>query len=761
MHNPVEFAIEIGGKTILFQAGHVAQQANGAVMVTMGGTVVLSSVCASPNPKEGASFFPLTVDYRERNYAMGRIPGGFFRREGRPKESEILASRLTDRSLRPLFPEGFYHEVTVQSLVLSSDGENDADILTLLASSAALTMSDIPFSGPVACVRVARIGGEFVFNPTFAELETSDIEVVVSATKDAYIMVEGGAKIVPEEVILQALRTAQKPLERLCEIQDEIRKKIGKAKFSWTPFSWNAELKAAVTPEATPKVQAMLKKFLDKKSQDLELGSITKAFKAKLEAKFPDHVGQVGGVVHDIYYAEARAMLVNDGVRADGRKPDEIRNITCMTSVLPRTHGSAIFKRGQTQALVTVTLGTPKDTQQMEDLEGDYRERFLFHYNFPAFSVGEIRPDRGPGRREIGHGSLARRSLLPLVPKEEDFPYTVRVVSDILESNGSTSMASVCGGSLAMFDAGVPMEDHVAGIAMGLILENGRPIVLTDIMGLEDHLGDMDFKLAGTRNGVTGFQMDVKVPGLTFDILNQAVEQARHARLAILDKMIQALTHPRSSLSLYAPKMVVVSIPVEKIGALIGPGGKNIRRMSETYSVEIEVEDDGRVFLHAKEWESVEQAKREIEAMTQEPEIGKIYKGKVVSITDFGAFVEIMPGRDGLLHVSQMAEHPVNHPSDLYKEGDEVEVKIVDIDSMGKIRLSRKAILVPGSEFEDTRARRPDGGGDAPRRHDGPRGFGLRPPRFGGGHPRGGGGHRGGHGGGPRGGHGGGGHRGR
>ncbi|MBI4369109.1 MAG: polyribonucleotide nucleotidyltransferase [Elusimicrobia bacterium] len=742
MGNPIEFTIDIGGKAILFQLGHVAQQANGAVLVTMGGTVVLSTVCANTKPKEGASFMPLTVDYRERSYATGRIPGGFFRREGRSRETEILSSRLTDRSIRPLFPENFYHDISVQNIVLSADGENDADVIALLAASAALTISDIPFAGPVSGVRVGRVGGEFVINPTYAELAQSDLDMVLAATRNAFTMVEGAAKMVPEETVLSAMRFAWGPLERLCTLQDEMRAKLGKPKFSYVPFAWNSELKGAVEAEATPRVRQIVRQFPPQKDLDAAIAKVSEETTVKLKDKFEDYIGQVSGVVSDIFYAAERAMLVEEGLRADGRKSNEIRPITCQTSLLPRTHGSAIFQRGQTQALATVTLGTPKDMQQMEELEGNYKERFLLHYNFPAFSSGEIKPDRGPGRREIGHGALARRALSPLLPKEEDFPYTVRVVSDILESNGSTSMATVCGASLAMFDAGIPMEDHVAGVAMGLVIEGQRHVILTDIMGLEDHLGDMDFKVAGTRNGVTAIQMDVKVPGVTFDILSEALEQARVARLTIMDKMLQALQHPRTALSMFAPKISVVQIPVEKIGALIGPGGKNIRRLSETYSVEIEVEDDGRVFIHAVEWDQVDRAKREVEAMTQEPEVGKIYNGRVVSITDFGAFVEIMPGREGLLHVSQIAEQPVRHASDVLHENDEVEVKVLEIDPVGKIRLSRKAVIAPGSELSSPAPRRFHDNREPSGQGQGPRGFGLRPPRMGGGrggHHRGGG----------------------
>jgi len=716
----MEFSLDLGGKTVHFQVGELAQQAGGSVLVTLGGTVVLSCVCGSRKPKADAHFLPLSVDYRERVYAMGKIPGGFFRREGRPRDTEILASRLSDRSLRPLFPEGFFHDVAVQSVVLSSDGENDADVLSMLGASVALTISDVPFNGPMAGVRVAHIESQYVLNPTFEELAKSDIDLVVSATANGIVMVEGVAPLVSEEVFVNAIRYALPYLNRACDLQKEIASKVGKPKFAFVPVTWDETLKNSVEKAAAEKIKALLHAHSDKNTLDLELEKLIVALTESHKERFPLLIAQVSGILRDYFDAQARRMILEEGVRVDGRKLNEIRPLKARVGVLPRTHGSAIFQRGSTQALATATLGTAKDMQQMEELEGEYMERFLFHYNFPGFSTGEVKMDRGPGRREVGHGFLARKALLAVLPKEEDFPYTIRVVSDILSSNGSTSMASVCGGSLALFDAGVPMTDHVAGIAMGLILEGKKHAVLTDIMGLEDHLGDMDFKVAGTRSGVSAVQMDIKVPGISFEILTEALEQARHARLAILDVMTKTMSKPRESLSSYAPKLVVVSIDITKIGSLIGPGGKNIRKISESTGAEIEVEDDGRVFIHGEDWASVERAKAMVQGLTQDPEIGKTYKGRVVSITDFGAFVEIMPGRDGLLHVSQISVEHVRHAGDVLKEGEEIEVKVLDIDNEGKIRLSRKALLSPGSETQGS------SGGSHGGPHRGPRSDGPR-----------------------------------
>lgn len=776
MEKVAEFSIDLGGgKTIYIETGRWAQLAGGAVVVRMGGTVALATVCASKEPKKDASFFPLTVDYRERTYAMGKIPGGFFKREARAREGEILSSRITDRTLRPLFPEGFLNDVQVQNVVLSSDGENDPDVLTAFAAACALMISDVPFNGPIATIRVGRVGGEFVVNPTFAEMETSDMELVVSANEGMIVMVEGGAKVLPEETVLEGIRFAMGPLLKLCNLQKDMVSRVGKPKFAFKPAAWDKTIQAEVEKLAGAKVRELVHAKLDKTAIDPKMYEVKVAVTAELKAKYPDTYGQAGNIISDIFDAEARKMILAEKVRTDGRKPTEIRTLSCSAGVLPRTHGSAVFQRGNTQALVVTTLGTPKDMQIMaEELQGDYKERFLLHYNFPSFSVGETRPERGPGRREIGHGHLARRAILPLLPSEEDFPYTIRLVSDILSSNGSTSMATVCGSSLSLFDAGVPMQDHVAGIAMGLIMgDNKDYVVLTDIAGVEDHLGDMDFKVAGTKDGCTAFQMDVKVPGITLEILSKAVEQAREARMIILDKMVQTVTQPKTALSMFAPKLVVVQIPQEKIGALIGPGGKNIRKLQEDYEVTVEVEDDGRVFIYAEDWTAVERAKAYVEGMTMDPEIGRVYKGHVTSITDFGAFVEILPGREGLLHVSQIVDRPLRHASEILKEGEEVEVKVLDVDPAGKIRLSRKALLAPssggpseggagGPDDADNRGNTeqpPRGGGDRGGHGGGGHGggFGFRRPRgggFGGGRGGGGGGGRGGHGG-PRGGGGG------
>ncbi|MFC1521319.1 polyribonucleotide nucleotidyltransferase [Elusimicrobiota bacterium] len=715
----MQFSVDLGGKTMTFETGSVAQFANGAVMTKMGGTVVLSAAVASTKPKEGASFFPLTIDYRERTYAMGKIPGGFFKREGRPREGEILACRLTDRSLRPLFPKGFANEVMVQNMVLSSDGENDADVLSIVGSSCALAISDIPFDGPVGAVRVARIGSNFIVNPTFNELQGSDLDIVISGRSGSIVMVEGKATILSEDVILAAVNFGLTEIGKLTDLQNEMRSKIGKPKFNFEKLSCDEKLKAEVDSFAGAKLREIIAKNLPKDLLDKEVRALGDQAKEALKEKFKDALPQVSGIVHDIFDAEARKRLEKDGIRLDGRKPDDIRHITCEIGVLPRTHGSAIFTRGQTQALATVTLGTSRDMQRMEELEGDYKERFLFHYNFPGFSVGEPRAERGPGRREIGHGHLARKGLAPLLPKEEAFPYTIRVVSDILSSNGSTSMASTCGGSLALYDAGVPVSDHVGGIAMGLIMrDNGAPIILTDIMGAEDHFGDMDFKVAGTRSGVTAIQMDVKVPGVTVEIIQSALENARLGRLTILDKMIQAISAPRNSLSIYAPKIVMVMIPAEKIGALIGPGGKNIRKIMEDTETEIEVDDDGRVFISGKDDTSVDHAKRIVGSLTMEFEIGKIYQGRVVSILDFGVFVELAPGREGLLHISEISNKRLRHASEALSVGEEIEVKVIDMDNSGKVRLSRRAVLYPSDEKETSSA----SSSSSPHR-----GFGLKP----------------------------------
>jgi polyribonucleotide nucleotidyltransferase len=709
----------VGGKTIVLQTGTIAKQAGGSVTTHLGETVTLSAATASQNPKD-VSFIPLTSDYRERTYAAGRIPGGFFKRESRPRDKETLSSRLVDRPIRPLFPSGWNYETMVQTIVISTDLENDADVLAITGASTALMLSDIPWNGPVSAVRICRVADSFVLFPTFEERETADLELVVAGKKGAILMVEGSAQQVAEDVFVSALETASAAIDKLCDLQMKVVQASEAAgrKVAKRAVAAVARPKAVedyVTSKALEPIKQGLRAKLDKGGLDDVVDGVKDSIKkeieelAKTKPEFADGVKHVSGVIEDILYTESRALTLESRMRPDGRGFEEIRPITIQLPVLPRLHGSVLFTRGQTQAFCAATLGTPGDMQIMDVLEGEYKERFLLHYNFPAFSVGEVRPERGPGRREIGHGALARRSLAVLLPDEDQFPYTLRVVSEIWESNGSSSMASVCGGSLSLFDAGVPMKAACAGIAMGLVLEKDKYAVLTDIAGIEDHNGDMDFKVAGTAQGITGFQMDMKIEGLSIKIMKEALDQAKRGRLFILDKMNAALSEPRKELSPFAPRLMRLQIPVSKIGALIGPGGKNIRRLIETYGVQVDVEDDGSVFIAGIDPLGCNQAKAEVEALTLEAEIGKIYKGHVVSIKEFGAFVEIFPGKEGLLHISQIDVARVARVEDVLKEGDEVEVKVLEIDSDGKIRLSRKAVLSPGSE--------------------GPIGAGSRPPR--------------------------------
>ncbi|MDD5655700.1 MAG: polyribonucleotide nucleotidyltransferase [Elusimicrobia bacterium] len=720
----------VGGKTLVLQTGSIAKQAGGSATAHLGETVTLSAATAAWTPKT-TDFVPLTSEYRERTYAAGRIPGGFFKRESRPREKETLTARLIDRPIRPLFPKSWRYETMVHTLVLSTDLLNDSDVVAVNSASAALMLSDLPWNGPVAAVRVARINGQMVLFPTFEERESAEMELVVAGKKGALLMVEGSAHEVPEDVFTQALETASAAIDELCELQlklvaasEAAGRKIVKREIV------KVERPAAVVEHVTARVRDGIIAALHAKLKTKEEFSaaieavwepVAKELAAVADAASPLFGGQahVSAIVDDIMHRESRRLTLEENLRPDGRRFDEIRQISIQTPVFPRTHGSVLFTRGQTQALVTATLGTPGDMQIMDELEGEYKERFLLHYNFPGFSVGEVKPERGPGRREIGHGALARRSLSVLLPDAEQFAYTIRVVSEILESNGSSSMASVCGGSLALFDAGVPMKAACAGIAMGLVLEGERYAILTDIAGVEDHNGDLDFKVAGTTKGITGFQMDMKVEGLKLSILKEALEQARRGRLFILEKMNAALPQPRPELSPYAPRLMRLQIPVDKIGALIGPGGKNIRRLIETYGVQVDVEDDGSVFIAGVDPDGCAKAQAEVEALTLEAEVGKVYKGHIVSIKEFGAFVEIFPGKEGLLHISQMDVKRVNRVEDLFKEGDEVEVKCLEIDNDGKIRLSRKAILAPGSEHESPRPPRRDGPPRGDRPHHG------------------------------------------
>jgi polyribonucleotide nucleotidyltransferase len=707
----VEFPL--GKETVKIETGALAKQANGAVLVTAGETVVLVTAVASAKPKENADFFPLTVDYKERTYAAGRIPGGFFKREGKSRDKEILTSRLIDRSIRPLFPEGFTHEVQVSAMVLSSDGVNNPDILCMIGTSAALRVSDLPFAGPISAVRIGRMEGQLVVNPSLPDEETSDLNLIVAGSRDALLMVEGGASEIPEATLVEALSLAQKENARVCAELDKLAAGLQTGQMRWTPLAIVEDLKKAAEDICRDGFKEAVR-INEKSARDVKVSEVKEKVHAVLSDKFPESKAAINQVLEGVLYEEARKLILDEHKRTDGRGFTDIRPLASRTSVLPRTHGSALFTRGQTQALVTVTLGTPSDMQIMDELQGEWKERFLLHYNFPGFSTGEPKPDRGPGRREIGHGALAKRSLYPMLPSADDFPYTIRIVSDILESNGSSSMASVCGGTLALYDAGVPVKKPVAGIAMGLVKEGDKYAVLTDIQGLEDHLGDMDFKVSGTPDGMTGIQMDIKISGISVQILTEALEQARQARLKLLEHMMSTLSAPRPELSVHAPRMIMVQIPVDKIGALIGPGGKNIRRIIEVTGAEVEVEDDGSVYISSIDSLAVQRAKEEVEGLTAEAEVGKIYKGKVTRIMGIGVFVEIFPGKEGLIRMNQLSDHFVEKAEDVVKEGEEIEVKVLEVDMQGRINLSRKAVTHPGSE-------------NAPGGHDpvgGPRGGG-------------------------------------
>ncbi|HNF58728.1 MAG TPA: polyribonucleotide nucleotidyltransferase, partial [Elusimicrobiota bacterium] len=675
----------------------------------------------------------------ERTYAAGRIPGGFFKREGKARDNEILTSRLIDRSIRPLFPEYLRLEVQITALALSHDGLHDTDILTILGASVALGMSSLPWNGPIGAVRIARIDERFVFNPTLDEQDRSVLDLVVAGKKGSILMVESGSYELSEELLLEALALAQQEIDKICDMQTELFRKIGKPKMVVAAPAIDAGLTAKVNELARAKFAEAMR-IAEKTARETFIDGLVKQVKDALATDYPEQGGDISALLATIEYEEARRLILDEKRRTDGRGFEDVRPISIQSGVLPRVHGSALFTRGQTQALATATLGSPADQQIMDELEGEYKERFMLHYNFPGFSTGEPKAERGPGRREVGHGALAKRALAPLLPDAEQFPYTLRVVSDILESNGSSSMATVCGGSLALFDAGVPMKRAVAGIAMGLVKEGERTAVLTDIMGMEDHLGDMDFKVAGTTEGVTALQMDIKIEGISVAIMKQALEQAKRARLFVLGKMSQALAEPRPDLAPTAPRMEVVKIPVDKIGALIGPGGKNIRRIITESGAQVEVEDDGSVYITAIDRASMETAKRQIEGYSAEAEVGKIYKGTVVRIMPkLGAFIEIFPGKDGLCHISQLDVTRVERVEDVVKVGDQLEVKVLEIDNMGRVNLSRRAVIKPGSELEVA----PRG----PRRDD--RGGGRGGDRF---ERRGGGGFRGGDRGGARGG---------
>jgi polyribonucleotide nucleotidyltransferase len=735
------------GRKLVIESGRMAKQAAGSALVQFGDTMVLAAVTVS-DTQSPLDFFPLLVEYREKTYAAGKIPGGYIKREGRPSDNEILSARIVDRTIRPLFPEGFKNEVQVFIYVISADQENASDVLALVAASAALNASKIPFATPVAATRVGRLQDKWVLNPTFQQLAYSDMDLVVAGSADSINMVEGGALEVSEEDVVEAFGVAQKGIRELIAAQEELLKKMGDArpaKMEWTKSAVDHTLHAKVQDLANGKIKDALNQK-DKHGRIAAVERVKKEIETQLLVDFPDNGKDIKTLLGDVEYNQLRSQVLDSGLRVDGRKPNEVRQITIDTSVIPRAHGSALFTRGQTQALVAATLGTANDVQRYETVNEpkESTKSFMLHYNFPPFSTGEVRPMRGTSRREIGHGNLAERALQGVLPAFEEFPYTIRIVSDILESNGSSSMASVCGGSLALFDAGVPIRSAVAGVAMGLIKEGKKYAVLTDILGTEDHLGDMDFKVAGTRNGITSIQMDIKIEGLDLNIMKEALAQAKDGRLHILDEMDKALEAPRGDLSPFAPRIVTMTISPEKIGDLIGPKGKTIRGIQDETGAELTVDDTGLVTIAAVGGESMERARQMVQALTAEPVVGETYEGTVKTTTPFGAFIEIMPGTEGLVHISEMRHERTEKTEDVVKKGDRVKVKLIDRDERGRLRLSMKALIPRPEGMPEPE---PNGGGEGGGRGDRPRREGSesrgdRGDR--GGRPRRGGGGRGG-----------------
>jgi polyribonucleotide nucleotidyltransferase len=691
------FETSWGGRPLIIETGKMAKQANGSVLVRYGETVVLVTATASKNPLEGADFLPLTVNYQEMRYAAGKFPGGFFKREARPTEKDILTSRLIDRPLRPLFPKGYSNETQVIATVLSADKVNDPDMAALVGASAALEISDIPFNGPIAGVKVGRVGGEFICNPTPQQLGESDVDLIVAGNKDSIVMVEGGANMVSEDVILDALIFAHDSMKDVFNLQESMKEGVGKEKWSFSPPEEDQELTSKVLELSEDKIKSYIK-IAAKIERYAKLDELSAEVLEELTPLFEEREKEIKATFDKIKKNILRDYVLTERMRIDNRGLKDIRSISSEVGILPRTHGSSLFTRGETQALVTATLGTSDDEQKVDTLLEEHYKSFMLHYNFPPFCVGEVKFLRGPGRREIGHGALAERALLSVLPDGDEFPYTVRLVSEVLESNGSSSMASVCGGSLALMDAGVPIKSPVAGIAMGLIKEGEQVAILTDILGDEDHLGDMDFKVTGTNDGITALQMDIKADGLTKEILRDALYQAREARLDILQKMTEAIEVPRAELSSYAPRILTITVKQEKIKDVIGPGGKNIKFITSETGVKIDIDDSGKVNIASADEAAINKAVAIIRELTQEAEIGKVYSGIVRRIVDFGAFVEIFPGTDGLVHISQLCEERVRSVTDVLKEGDEVQVKVLDIDKQGRIRLSRKAVLGKSTE---------------------------------------------------------------
>lgn len=685
-------SVEIGGKTLLIETGKMARQANGAVMVRYGDSQVLVTVVAGPDPVEDKGFFPLQVEYREKTSAAGKFPGGFIKREGKPSEKEVLSARQIDRPIRPLFPDEYRNETQIFAQVFSYDGENDSDILGAIGASAALMISDIPFKGPIAEVRVGRVEGVYVINPTHQQIAVSDLELVVAGTDDSIMMVEGEANEVSEAELLEALRLAHDAIKKIVALQKEFASEAGKPNRELTPIAVNEELKKDVYDLAADKCKTLVASVLMKEERAKANADLLEEVKTALAEKYPEQERVIGSILHDMEKDMMRARILEAGMRLDGRNTTQIRDITIELGLLARTHGSALFTRGETQSLSSLTIGTKDDEQIIDGLLAEHTKRFILHYNFPPFSVGEVGRIMGPGRREIGHGNLAERSLKKMLPAESEFPYTVRLISDILESNGSSSMATVCGGSLALMDGGVPLKKAVAGIAMGLIKEGDKFAILSDILGNEDHLGDMDFKVAGTTDGITGFQMDIKIEGISFEIMEKALAQAKAGREHILGIMNQAISKAKPDISPYAPRLLTIRVATDQIGLIIGPGGKTIQGMQRQFGVEIHIDDSGQVTIASPNLENAEKCRKQIHGMTAPPEIGTVYDGTVTKIMDFGAFVEILPGKEGLLHISQIDKKRVNKVTDYYKEGDKVTVKLIKIEN-GKLSLSVKELL--------------------------------------------------------------------
>lgn len=688
----VKKEIEIGGKIFSIETGRFAKQANGAVMVRYNDTMVLVTAVASPEAKEDMDYFPLQVEYREKTSAAGKFPGGYIKREGRPSEKEILSARLVDRPIRPLFPENFTNETQIVATVFSFDGENDPDVLAAVGASAALCISEIPFDGPIAEIRIGRLDGNFIVNPTHAQTEKSDIELVVAGTADSIMMVEGESKEISENDLLDALKFAQGEIKKIVQLQNELVAEVGKAKWAVVEKVIDPALKAEVYSLAQDKLKEIVYSVLSKDERSNKNKELAEIVKTTLAEKFPEQEKVIKLILHDMEKELMRNRILEDGIRLDGRNTTQVRPISIELGVLPRAHGSALFTRGETQSLTTVTLGTKNDEQTIDGLREEYTKKFMLHYNFPPYSVGEVGRMTGVGRREIGHGNLAERSLKGMLPAEDKFPYTVRVISDILESNGSSSMATVCAGSLSLMDAGVPFRKAVSGIAMGLVKEGDKYAILTDILGNEDHLGDMDFKVAGTTEGITGFQMDIKIQGISFEIMEKAVNQAREGRMHILGIMNEALSQARDYLSPFAPRLLTMKVETDQIGLIIGPGGKTIQGMQRLFGVDINIDDDGTINIASPNKENAARCKDHIKKMTATPEVGEIYDGVVTKIMDFGAFVEILPGKEGLLHISQIDSKRVEKVSDYLKQGDKVTVKVIKIEN-GKYSLSRKELL--------------------------------------------------------------------